>query len=111
MQITAESYGHAVILSCEGELTVDSLDALKRVVDHQLQEEDIRDVVLNFEEVPLVDSAALEYLLELQEKLAERLGQIKLAKLDENLSKIMEITRMASAFDQYEDLSDAIKTI
>lgn len=111
MQITAESYGHAVILNCKGELTVDSLDALKKAVDHQLQEEDIRDVVLNFEEVPLVDSAALEYLLELQEKLAERLGQIKLARLDENLSKIMEITRLASAFDRYEDLSDAVKTI
>lgn len=111
MQITAESYGQAVILNCKGELTADSLEAFRRAVEHQLAEEKVRDLVLNFEEVPFLDSAALEYLLELQAALADRLGQVKLARLDENLRKIMEITRLESAFERYDDLSEAVRTV
>ena len=111
MQITAESYGQAVILNCKGELTADSLEAFKRAVEHQLAEKQVRDLVLNFEEVPFLDSAALEYLLELQVTLADRLGQVKLARLDENLRKIMEITRLESAFERYDDLSEAVRTV
>ena len=111
MQITAESYGQAVILNCKGELTADSLEAFKRAVEHQLAEEQVRDLVLNFEEVPFLDSAALEYLLELQVALADRLGQVKLARLDEDLCKIMEMTRLESAFERYDDLSEAVRTV
>lgn len=111
MQITAESYGQAVILNCKGELTADSLEAFRRAVEHQLAEEQVRDLVLNFEEVPFLDSAAIEYLLELQVTLADRLGQVKLARLDENLRKIMEMTRLESAFERYDDLSEAVRTV
>ena len=109
MNVTAESYGQAVLLNCKGELTADSLDAFRRAVDHQLQESQVRDLVLNLEQVPFLDSAALEYLLELQERLNERLGQVKLAKLDENVAKILEITRLDSAFQRFEDLTEAVK--
>ena len=111
MQVTAESYGQAVILNCKGELTADSLEAFRRAVDHQLAEQQVRDLVLNLEEVPFLDSASLEYLLELQATLAERLGQVKLARLDGNLRTIMEITRLESAFERYEDLSEAVRTV
>ena len=111
MQITAESYGQAVILNCKGELTADSLEAFRRAVEHQLAGEQVRDLVLNFEEVPFLDSAALEYLLALQATLADRLGQVKLARLDENLRKILEITRLESAFERYDDLSEAVRTV
>jgi anti-anti-sigma factor len=111
MQVTVESYGQAAILHCKGELTADTLDAFRKEVDHTLQEPQIRDLVMNLEEVPFLDSTALEYLLDLQEKLAERLGQIKLARPDENVAKVLEITRLDSAFDRYTDLSAAVKTV
>jgi len=111
MQVSAESYGQAVILNCKGELTTDTLDAFKKAVEHHLAEEQVRDLVLNLEAVPFIDSVSLEYMLGLQETLAERLGQVKLARLDENVAKIVEITRLESAFDRYEDLSEAVKTI
>jgi len=36
MNITAESYGHAVILNLKGDLTEDSLRAFMQVIDHHL---------------------------------------------------------------------------
>jgi len=111
MNITAESYGHAVILNIKGEVTEDALAAIHKVVEHQLEGKEVIDLVLNLEHVPFVDSAALEYLLDLNEKLAERLGQVKLAKPDENIRKIMEITRLESTFEVFDDLSMAVKAV
>ena len=111
MNVSAESYGHAVILNCKGELTLDSLDAFKTAVERQLQEDQVRDVVLNLREVPFVDSAALEYLLDLQERINDRLGQVRLVGLDENLAKIFEITRLDGVFDRYDDAAEAVKTL
>ncbi|HET6428453.1 MAG TPA: STAS domain-containing protein [Phycisphaerae bacterium] len=111
MNVTVETYGQSIVLNCKGELTADSLDAFRNAVEHQLTEDQVRDLVLNFEQVPFVDSAGLEYLMELQEKLSERLGQVKLARLDENVSKIMEITRLDSAFDRFDDINQAVKAM
>ncbi len=111
MNLQAETYGHAVILICEGELTEDSLGAFKLAVDHQLSGKEVIDLVLNLEKVPFIDSVAFEYLLTLQERLSERLGQVKLVKPDENILKILEITRLESNFEVFEDLPEAIKVM
>ena len=111
MNVTAESYGHAVILNIKGEVTEDAIAAIHEVVEHQLEGKEVIDLVFNLESVPFVDSAALEYLLDLNEKLAERLGQGKLAKPDENIRKIMEITRLESTFEVFDDLSMAVKAV
>ena len=111
MKVSAESYGQAVVLSFRGELNADSLDALQRAVDAQLAGEGVHDLVLDLAEVPFVDSACLEYLLDLQERLGEQLGQVKLARLEENVRKIFEITRLDNAFEAFEDVADAVKAL
>lgn len=111
MKVSAESYGHAVILILKGELTEDCLQALRQVVDHQLEGKEVVDLVLNLEEVPFLDSDVLEYLLDLQDRLAERLGQVKLARCDENVRKILEITRLDGTFETYDDVTQAVQVM
>ena len=124
MNIQAESYGHAVILILEGELTEDSLGALKQAIEHQLSgsseqpdaatgnaDKQVIDLVLNLEKVPFIDSTVLEYLLDLQELLAERLGQVKLVRPDENILKILQITRLDSTFEVFADAPEAVKVM
>jgi anti-anti-sigma factor len=111
MTVTAESYGHVVILNIKGELTEDTLAAFGQSVDHCLVEKSVIDIVLNMEQVPLVDSQALEYLLDLQDRLGERLGQVKFLRCDENIQKILEITRLDGAFEVYKDVPEAVKAI
>lgn len=111
MNITAESYGHAVILNLQGELTGDSLDALRKAVDHQLGGDGVIDIVLNCEKVNFIDSAGLEYLLDLQDARRERFGQVRLMKPDANVRKILEITRQDASFELCEDVREAVKAI
>lgn len=111
MNVTAESYGRTVLLNINGELTADDLSALQQVVDHQMATQDVVDVVLNMEQSPFIDSAILEYLLDLQDKLIERLGQIKFANCDENVTKILEITRLQNDFEVFSEVAEAVKTM
>lgn len=111
MNISVESYGHAVVLNLKGELTEDALGAFQQAIDHQLEGREVVDVVLNLEQVPFVDSAAMERLLDLQDRLAERLGQVRLLKCDPNVWKILEMTRLDTVFETFEDASEAVKAL
>jgi anti-anti-sigma factor len=111
MSITVESYGHSVLLNLANELTEDTLASFEQLVNRQLEEKDVIDIVLNMENVPFVDSKSLEYLLDLQDRLAEKLGQVKLLRCDETVLKILEITHLQSAFETHTDVTEAVKTV
>ena len=111
MNVAVESYGHAVILNLKGELTEDSLAVLQKAVDHELESTEVIDLLLNLEKVPFIDSAGLECLLDLQDRLAERLGQVKLIMPDENVRKILEITRLESSFETFKDVPEAVRAL
>jgi stage II sporulation protein AA (anti-sigma F factor antagonist) len=111
MNVTAESYGHTVMLHLKGEFTDDALGNLRQVMDHHLAGKEVVDLVLDVEAVDSIDSAGLEFLLDLQDRLAERLGQVKLIKPDEDLRKILEITHLAGSFETFHDVAEAVKAI
>jgi len=111
MNITAESYGHATILNLKGEFVEDALAAVRKAVDHTLEGAGVVDVIFNLEEVPFLDSAAMEYLLDLQDRLAERLGQVKLVKAGESVATILEVTRLRSCFEVFADIPEAVKAL
>lgn len=108
MNITAETHGHAVILNLEGELNEDSLSAFDSAVHHYFAEREAVDLVLNLAKVPFVDSAALERMLDLRDGLQESLGELKLARPDENVRKILELTRLDCTFGVYDDVPEAV---
>ena len=111
MKITAESYGHAVILNLKGELTEDGVSSLKEAVDHQLEDVEVVDIAFNLETVPFIDSAGLEYLLDLQDQLDERLGQVRLIQCDQNVRKILEITRLDNVFELFDNVSQTVRAV
>ena len=111
MKISAECYGQAVIMNLANEFTDDTVGQVQQAVDHQLEDAAIIDVVFNLSEVPYIDSTALEYLLDLQDRLAEKLGQVLLVAPDEHVSKILEVTRLNSAFEILESVNDAVKAV
>ena len=109
MSIPVEDYGHAVILKPKGELTEDTLNAFKEVVDHQLVDDAVVDVIVDMEEITFVDSTVLEYLLDTQDALHEKFGQVRLARCDQNVAKILEMTRLDLVFELFSDTEDAVR--
>lgn len=109
MNITHENYGHVTVLSLKGEFTADDVENFQRVALDRLAN-DVRDFVLDLEKVPFVDSAALEAALDLRDQAADKMGAVKLAGADENVAKILEITRLDQQFERFGDLIEAVKS-
>ena len=60
--------------------------------------------------VGFIDGAGLEKLLWARDYCHENHCQLKLAGLDENCEKILEVTRLANEFDRYVELAEAVKS-
>jgi anti-sigma B factor antagonist len=67
-------------------------------------------IVLDMSSVGFIDSQGLEGLLWARDYCSENKRGIRLAGLDENCAKIMEITRLENEFDRYAELSEAVKS-
>lgn len=84
-------------------------NAQKRRGDNQGKHKKLG-IVLDMSKVGFIDSQALEELLWLRDCCRENGRELKLAGLDENCAKILEITRLEEKFDRYAELAEAVKS-
>ncbi|MBN1852754.1 MAG: STAS domain-containing protein [Pirellulales bacterium] len=65
-------------------------------------------VVLDLQAIPLIDSAGLELLLDIQEKYRHRGGTLKLAAANPLCRDILHVTGMDKLFEIYDDSVTAV---
>jgi len=65
-------------------------------------------LVFNLREVPLVDSAGLERLLDMQDSLERHGGELKLAAPSTMLEEILTITSVGQRFETFKDTTSAV---
>ena len=65
-------------------------------------------LVVDFHGVPLVDSAGLETLVELRERLEARGGAVKLAAVNSLCSDILRVTGVGDRFEQHHQVKSAV---
>lgn len=66
-------------------------------------------VVLDFSEMPFVDSAGLELLIELSKECAIRGGRMKLAAPSPNCQEILRLTDLRSRFEVINSVEEATR--
>ena len=109
MKIKTQDYNDVVIIELRGELNGDFVDALSNTTAECINRKK-SGIVLDMSNVGFIDSQGLEQLLQLWKQCYENDCQLKLAGLDENCSKILEITRLEPEFDRYKELTEAVKS-
>lgn len=67
-------------------------------------------VVIDLKEVPLLDSAGLEALLDIQHRLNESAGLLKLANLSQLCEDIFRVTGLAERIETYSDTKEAVRS-
>ena len=109
MKIESQKYNDIMVLQLQGEFTTESLKSFEDETSNVFASK-IGGIVLDMTKVTLMDSQALERLLELSERCRENTRQFKIAGLDETCTKIIEITRLLPKFDTYDELTEAVKS-
>jgi anti-anti-sigma factor len=109
MKIKHQEYNNITVVELQGEF----IEEFCKIFQDQMSElvnADVAGIVLDMSKVPFIDSKGLEQLLWLRDYCHESKSQLKLAGLDDNITKILEITRIDSKLDRYEELSEAVKS-
>ncbi len=111
MDVAEEQYGQCLVLKVKGEISEDTVETLDQSVRGHIDDAAITDLVVSLADVTYLDSVGVEYLWDLQDRLAERMRYLKLVEPDEHVRKILEITRTDSVFDLYDDVSEVLKAM
>jgi anti-anti-sigma factor len=111
MAIKCEEYNQVCVLSPAGDFTAENTAEARKAVEQHIDQKQIVNFVVDFEKAGFIDSEGLETLLWIKRKTEELFGQVKLINLDENVHKILEITRLEHRFECQPDLAAALKTM
>ncbi len=109
MGMKAADYGNVTVLSVNEDLCGDVVELFNQRAAEFLQEHK-RNIVVDCSALGAVDSAAMESLLDLQDKCEDELGSVKLCGLSATLKKVLEITRLARRFETFDDLESAVRS-
>ena len=109
MKIKTQAYNNAVVVELHGDFisdyTKDFCDGVAKSITSE-----VIGVVLDMTHVGFIDSEGLEQLLWCRDYCHENTRQLKIAGLDDNCAKILEITRLLGQFDSYVELAGAVKS-
>ncbi|UCF15107.1 MAG: STAS domain-containing protein [Phycisphaerales bacterium] len=109
MKLKIQDYNDVTVIELHGDLDGDVVamfqDAIIGIVS-----KDRVGVVLDMSNVGFIDSEGLEQLLWARDYCNENTRELRLAGLEENCLRILEITRLASEFAHYNELAEAVKS-
>ncbi len=110
MRIRTQDYNGVMVIELQGELDSDFTELLRTTVVSTIKKCKAG-IVLDMNGVGFVDSGGLEMLLWLRDYCRENRRELRLAGLDENCLKILEITRLENEFNCYAELAKAVKSL
>jgi anti-anti-sigma factor len=109
MKIEIQNYDEVTVVELHGEFIAEFIKPFQDTTS-SIVAAGTAGIVIDMTSVGFVDSPSLEHLLWLQEYCRKNDRQLKIAGLDENCTKIFEITRLESQFDTYHEVSEAVKS-
>jgi anti-sigma B factor antagonist len=109
MKLKTQDYNDVTVLELQGDLDTDAVEQLRNMVTEVIGKS-ATGVVLDMRGIGFIDSAGLEQLLWARDYCDDNACQLKLAGLDENCEKILELTRLNKEFDCYAELAEAVKS-
>jgi anti-anti-sigma factor len=109
MKVERQQVGTVDVFTPVGALVYEDAEEFCKLLLERLCSPNPR-VVLSLQEVPYMDSTALEGLLDATDDLAERAMSLKLVNVTATCREILELTGLAGRFRFFTDVQDAVKS-
>ena len=97
------------MVELQGELDGEFSGLFERYITDIISQ-DKTNIVIDMSGVGFIDSQGLEILLWARDYCNQNRRELRLAGLDENCTRILEITRLDNEFDLYGELTEAVKS-
>jgi anti-anti-sigma factor len=109
MKIDHQHVGTVDVLTPAGALMDEDAASFTKILMERLESANPR-VVVSMQDVPYLDSVALEGLLSAADELADRASNLKLVKVTPACREIFELTDLSVRFRFFEDVEDAVRS-
>ncbi|MBW7990912.1 MAG: STAS domain-containing protein [Planctomycetes bacterium] len=109
MKIKIQDYNEVTVVELQGELDGDDGEFFQSTITDIISRCKAS-VVLDMSGLGFVDGEGLEQLLWARDYCNQNKCELRLAGLDENCMRILEITRLEKEFNHYVELSEAVKS-
>ena len=100
-----------VIVDMSGKLTIGEPVLSLREAVRRFVEDGSRKFVLNLGEVSYIDSSGLGELVTTYTSLRNREGNVNLLNLTKRAKDLLQMTKLLTVFDTYEDEADAVRAL
>jgi anti-anti-sigma factor len=106
MNLPTEIFADVIVVHTPDELGEDQADAFEAYVPALERS----NVVLDLDNTEMLDSAGLEAMLNVHDRLREQGGDVKIATTNFSNRKILEITRLDQQLEVFSSVVDAVKS-
>lgn len=110
MEIQERTIQDVVVLDLTGKLTIGEGDELLKERISNLIQQGHRNLLLNLEGVPYVDSAGLGEIVRTYTTVSRQGGKLKLVNLTKRITDLLAITKLLTVFETYESEDEAVKS-
>src|SRR4029078_10433405 len=109
MQIEERVVGNVTILDLKGKVTLGEGDEVLKDKINSLIHQDRKRILLNFADVPYVDSAGLGEIVRTYTTVSRQGGQLKLVNLTKRITDLLSITKLRTLSQTYDAEREALK--
>ena len=110
MKIEKRKKGDVVILDLRGKILIgEGIDVLRDSINETISEQETK-VLLNFAEVPYLDSTGLGEVVRSYTSIKKTGGVVKIVNLTNKVRDLLSVTKLITVFDTFESEDKAIES-
>ncbi len=110
MKIEKRKNGSVTIFDLKGKiLSGEGIDELRQSIDATIKENE-KQLVLNFAEVPYLDSTGLGEVVRSYTTLKKAGGTIKIVNLTNKVQDLLSVTKLITVFETFQNEDEAVKS-
>jgi anti-sigma B factor antagonist len=110
MQIETRNIGNVTVLDLKGKMTLGEGDELLKDKINSLVSQGYKNIVLNLDGVPYIDSAGLGEIVRTYTTVSRQGGKLKLLNLTKRIQDLLSITKLLTVFEVFESEQEAVQS-
>ena len=109
-KLNARQVGDVTVIDVSGRITLGEGSSVIRDEMHGLTDRGIKKVLLNLGDVTYIDSSGIGELVSGYTTMTNAGGTLKLLNLTKRVKDLLQITKLYTVFDVYEDEAHAVRS-
>ena len=110
MKIEKREKNDVTIIDLKGKILMgEGIDELRNTIK-ELLENGVKKILLNFEDVPYLDSTGLGEVVRSYTSVKKADGQIKIVNLTNKVKDLLSVTKLITVFETFEDEDKALES-